>query len=429
MSFFSDNQEALSHACWTALGEGSYNQVMVSIAPITLTFNGQSYTTRWVYKEPKLHKFYDDSKKSYYDVDPLSMPERAVRIWNDFHPQTPAVAAGLGLGRGNGWFAPYLGKVLPNDEQTAEGILEYYRAHRRIISDGCGEGNFVLYHGKARCIDVDYALGRHSPLSLKTIEEELYQEENPEEYSKNHHDYWASNQAYMPLSVRTIVTLLYLEKSIAPKDIDNRHLTLSMIEKLREARYRAEPASIALLERLNPRPSLPKTPLLPLQVESTTKEQHLSAKECLQHPQAKKRKRPSNALPEQKPTRLTRNATLPQPMQKGLSSKGQESVRLARDLSIIRRAANPNALSALERRRLQRLKEAGSINQHNQLNITNAYAHKLKAFELLEETNLKALGSLQRPHKSDFFQAKPQSLRTWAEKLPRHENQLQRAGF
>lgn len=365
MSFFSDNMRALSQARWEPLGEGTYNQVKVTLNNITLTFNGRSYTGRWVYKEPKRHQCTTKTGKIFYEIDELSMPERAVHIWNEFYPNNPAVKAGLGMGSGNGWMAPFLGKQPPNDEQTAEGILRIYREHRRIVTDGCGAGNFVLQQGRAECVDVDYALGRHSPLSQKTFEEDIYDEDDPEQFGEHHHDYWASYYESMPLCVRTIVTLLYLEKSMAPGDIDNRHLTLEMIEKLREPRYQGTPASVDLLELLNPKPIMITDALSTkraIKVEETKQKRALE--EDKRPPRKKARALEEHNLPSVRPPRITKN----------------ESALIAKDLSIIKRAQSAGRLTRLERQRLRTLQEEGCLNRRYQFNPRNTIAQKLMAF-------------------------------------------------
>ncbi len=50
---------------------------------------------------------------------------------------------------------PYRGNEPAPDAAIQLAILDIYRKTRELVKDGCGKNNFLMFNGKAYCVDVD----------------------------------------------------------------------------------------------------------------------------------------------------------------------------------------------------------------------------------------------------------------------------------
>lgn len=194
---------------WKKLGEGTFNITYLSEEPFSWNIDGQNYFQRWVMKTRKCDDDLNDTK-------------RAVRLWNLINPNTPAAL----ISEKKSWIAPYMGNTPASDLLIARELIEIYKRTRRVIMDGCGNGNMLLVDDEAFCIDVDQAFGRDSPVSKDGFKDIGY---------KAFDEYWrrySRGYGSKPKSINVIRTLHYLEQYLKPFDIQNKYLTETSIKRL-----------------------------------------------------------------------------------------------------------------------------------------------------------------------------------------------------
>lgn len=138
-------QALVKTTTWKKLGSGSYNQTYLSKESMSTDY----FTGQWVLKKPKLSL--DDAENALNNVD------RAVRKWNLHNPAYPAQKINE-----SAWLIPYFGNIPASDQQIADKIFEIYQETNNIITDACGRKNFLIYHDRVICIDVDFSLRRGS---------------------------------------------------------------------------------------------------------------------------------------------------------------------------------------------------------------------------------------------------------------------------
>lgn len=222
---------------WRHLGGGGFNKTSVSEEPFSLTINGKTYHQYWVLKVPRAFGDCELSRK-------MNAPSRAVRIWNDMHPYSPAIEYPQ-LG---GWLAPYKGSIEATDEETALQQLEDYRLYRRIFADACGYHNYLNVNGKIECIDVDVSHHRNSPLCMR-IDDEVIQFGKK---NSNYGPYWHQYKTlfHRPKSVQMTKTLLYLEQQLNAEEILDCYLIPEMIDKLHSYERYQRPLCATTLQQL-----------------------------------------------------------------------------------------------------------------------------------------------------------------------------------
>lgn len=215
-------QRLISKTPWINLGKGNYNYVQVS----TKTFTLGEYEGRWVLKRPISMSTDTDS---YINAIP-----RAIRKWRTLNPKYPVFKIP------NGWIAPYLGQTQASDEQIARKLIEIYRDTRNIVADAPAKKNFIVYEGEVICIDVDHAFRRGSEAT------DRFDAKNNTKYETFLEHY---SEKY-PKTIDVIETLFYLENNIADADIDDKFITVEIIEKLNQYRKKLRVINVETLEQL-----------------------------------------------------------------------------------------------------------------------------------------------------------------------------------
>ena len=204
---------------WAFLGKGQYNKVVISKDILNI----EGFSGRWVLKTPR------------GDFSPLSEAERAIRKWRELNPTYPVFRTR------KGWMVPYLGNTPASDEQMAEKIMEIYRRTRNIIADAAAKGlNFVVYNGDVICIDMDHAYRRGSFASNQYLELD-------EDYN---HFLRSCSETGKPTTVSVIKTLYYLEEQLETNLLDNKYLSIKIIDVLHEFRRNKISITIEILDAL-----------------------------------------------------------------------------------------------------------------------------------------------------------------------------------
>ena len=224
------NADQLMSAQWMGVGSGSFNQVFVSRKPITLKINGQAFCQRWVRKKPLERNLQSESR-------------RAVRVWNDIHPEMPALQSPLNRQE---WIAPYFGFTKATDLQTAKAVIDVYKQTGRIVVDACGSGNALVHEGQAKIIDIDVALAPRSPASKDFAWREI--QYNP--VSCGYDVFWDGHLAAMPKTVNVIKTIYYLDQQLGDSTSVRDSLSLAVIELLHPYRKACLPIDASLIHQL-----------------------------------------------------------------------------------------------------------------------------------------------------------------------------------
>ena len=137
--------------------------------------------------------------------------------------------------------APYLGNTPASDEQIAEKIIDIYRRTRTIVADAAAKGNFVLYNGDVVCIDMDHAFRRGSFAS------NLYMDIDDIDYK---YFLRSCSESGKPITVSVIKTLYYLEEQLDTTMLDNKYLSIKIIDILHEYRRNKLSISIDILDAI-----------------------------------------------------------------------------------------------------------------------------------------------------------------------------------
>jgi hypothetical protein len=212
---------------WELIGDGSFNTTYKSKEPFRYLVNGQSFHQTWIMKIPKKDK--DAFNNTLNDA------ERAVKLWNEINPKYPAAF----LPHNQGWIAPFLGGATPTDKMIAKKMIQIYKKTRRIIADGCGDGNMKLFLDQVFCVDVDQALRRDSAVSQAFYKKvvtfnkkksglDSYWKQYEVEYEEEEED----TLPLRPLSVAVIRTLMYLETQLGADKILDKYITDKTISRL-----------------------------------------------------------------------------------------------------------------------------------------------------------------------------------------------------
>lgn len=240
---------------WSPLGNGTYNEVLVSQKDITI----EGYTGKWVFKVPN----------GCY----ISESARAVRKWNKLNPDYPAFKAKTG------WVAPYLGNTPASDRQISEKLIDIYRKTREIIADaGARRGNnFLLHQGEVVCIDVDHAFRRNS-IATRRLDAAN---------DTNYDGFLSRCAVWLPLTITVIKALFYLEKNLSDNDIQDKYITASIIEKLPVFWHEKKTINVRIMDTLSeitgvdPTGKIRNKHLTPEFVETLGKQQTTVTKELL----------------------------------------------------------------------------------------------------------------------------------------------------
>lgn len=193
-------QESLSAATWNNLGAGSYNQTYISKEHISSDY----FTGQWVLKKPTISS--DPTENNLNSVD------RAIRKWNLHNPEYPAITTSEGY-----WIIPYFGNTPASDQQISEKLIEIYQNTGNIITDACGNKNFLMYQGTVICIDVDFSLRRGSFASNPWLEGERL---------SNITSYLEGWRHEKPQTTAIIRTLLYLDRRLQDQSA-GQHRTIT----------------------------------------------------------------------------------------------------------------------------------------------------------------------------------------------------------
>lgn len=185
---------------WNKIGDGSYNTVYVSVSELTI----DGITQRWIKKVPKDPDFW------------RSQNLRAIRKFKEING-LPAYEL-----PDNTWIAPYLGNTIAPDKEISEAMIDIYRRTRNLIVDGGVTGNFLLYKGKAICVDVDYAQSR---LSISISEPDYL------DYPY-FNDHLILNYPTRPLTLDTLLSLKFLDGLKDSKKILAGYITPAFIDRI-----------------------------------------------------------------------------------------------------------------------------------------------------------------------------------------------------
>ncbi len=209
------------------LGRGNYNFVFKTNLPVSL----DGTNTHWVIKKPMIEE---------NEPFPLNEPNRAVRKWRLINPHIPAHI----LGTNESWTTPYLGDEHPSDELIKQTVIEVYQRTGNIIADAGIFSNFILFEGRAVCVDVDLALHRDS------ISSEYFY--NTTLSTRQFDEFFKESSVYnTPLTQETIKTLFYLEDELSDYEFDRQLVTPFVIEKLNFFRDEGHPVHYNTLELLH----------------------------------------------------------------------------------------------------------------------------------------------------------------------------------
>ncbi|MDF1683124.1 MAG: ankyrin repeat domain-containing protein [Legionellaceae bacterium] len=189
-----ESLEATDTITWEDLGSGNYNQTFIS----TEFMSSENFTGPWVLKEPRVSS---DSEENA-----LNTTDRAIRKWNLHNPEYPAHKTSEGW-----WVIPYFGAIPASDQQISDKLIEIYQNTGNIITDACGQNNFLIHQGTVICIDVDFSLRRGSFASDPWLEGELL---------ANITTYLGGWRHVKPKTTAMIRTLLYLDQHLLTKPIE-----------------------------------------------------------------------------------------------------------------------------------------------------------------------------------------------------------------
>jgi len=206
-------QVLIDNTKWSFLGRGQYNNVVISKDILNI----EGFSGRWVVKTPRK------------GIHLLSEADRAIRKWRELNPTYPVFRTI------KGWMAPYLGNTPASDEQIAEKIIDIYRHTRNIVADAAAKGNFVLYNGDVVCIDMDHAFRRGSFAS------NLFMSIDDKDYKCFLR---SCSEDGKPITVSVIKTLYYLEEQLDTTMLDNKYLSIKIIDVLHD--YRRNKLSITI---------------------------------------------------------------------------------------------------------------------------------------------------------------------------------------
>ena len=210
--------------------EGGYNRVYLTQESVPI-FDTDA---QWVLKFRK--KNYDDKALALND------PIRAANKWRSINRDIPSYV----VDEDSFWMMPFLGAERADDDLICETVIDIYRRTGNIILDACNPSNFVLFDGRAVCIDVDLAINRES-ISSEDFFNNVVATETFDDF------YTMSAQYGLHKTIEVIKTLVYLENELDEDAFDHTNIDAWIIEKLtvfRNEQVPIVPNMIKVLEQM-----------------------------------------------------------------------------------------------------------------------------------------------------------------------------------
>lgn len=210
--------------------EGGYNRVYLTQDSVPI-FDTDA---QWVLKFRK--KNYDDKALAMND------PIRAANKWRIINRDMPSYV----VDEDACWMMPFLGDEPASDDLISQAVIDIYRRTGNIILDACNPSNFVLFDGKAVCIDVDLAIKRDSISSENFFNNVVATDVFDDFYDK-------SGQYGLHKTIEVVKTLVYLENEVDEDAFDYANIDSWIIEKLtvfRHEQVKITPSMIKVIDQM-----------------------------------------------------------------------------------------------------------------------------------------------------------------------------------